>query len=115
MHEIVVHLKALDFLKANDAYYRMAIGNSPWPIGVTCVGIHERSAREKISVDQTAHILNDDAQRKYISSIKRLMTFWVCLSPLLLLISEARSTSSAAFTNSFLKHPLQLYNSSNAH
>lgn len=78
MHEIVQNLKEKDFLKANDCYYRMAIGNSPWPIGVTCVGIHERSAREKIAADQTAHILNDDAQRKYISSIKRLMTFYVC-------------------------------------
>jgi pre-mRNA-splicing factor 18 len=56
MYEIVSSLKAMDFVKANDAYYRMAIGNSPWPIGVTCVGIHERSAREKISTDQTARI-----------------------------------------------------------
>jgi len=76
MHEIVRELKAMNFVKANDAYYRMAIGNSPWPMGVTCVGIHERSSREKIATSETAHILNDDAQRKYISSVKRLMTFW---------------------------------------
>lgn len=39
-------------LKANDCYLRMAIGNAPWPIGVTMVGIHERSAREKIFSNQ---------------------------------------------------------------
>jgi hypothetical protein len=43
-------------LEANDAYYRMAIGNAPWPMGVTMVGIHERSAREKIFSNQVARI-----------------------------------------------------------
>jgi pre-mRNA-splicing factor 18 len=39
------------------------------------VGIHERSAREKIFSNQVAHVLNDEVQRKYVQSIKRLMTF----------------------------------------
>jgi pre-mRNA-splicing factor 18 len=39
------------------------------------VGIHERSAREKINSSKTAHVLNDEIQRKYIQSLKRLMTF----------------------------------------
>jgi len=72
---IVRCLKAKNYIKANDSYYRMAIGNSPWPMGVTMVGIHERSAREKISSSETAHILNDETQRKYIQAVKRLMTF----------------------------------------
>ena len=33
--------------------------------------IHERSAREKISSDQVAHVLNDEVSRKYIQSVKR--------------------------------------------
>jgi hypothetical protein len=33
--------------------------------------IHERSAREKISRDQVAHVLNDEVSRKYIQSLKR--------------------------------------------
>lgn len=37
--------------------------------------IHERSAREKISSSQVAHVLNDEASRKWIQSVKRLMTF----------------------------------------
>lgn len=34
------------------AVYRTAIGNSAWPIGLTMVGIHERSGREKISTSK---------------------------------------------------------------
>jgi pre-mRNA-splicing factor 18 len=59
-----------NYLYANDIYLRLAIGNAPWPIGVTSVGIHERSAREKIShvmnASGQAHIMNDEATRKYL-------------------------------------------------
>lgn len=44
----------------------MAIGNAPWPIGVTMVGIHARTGREKIFSKHVAHVLNDETQRKYI-------------------------------------------------
>lgn len=71
---IVHHLMHRDYLKANDAYLEMAIGNAPWPIGVTMVGIHARTGREKISSRHIAHVLNDETQRKYIQALKRLMT-----------------------------------------
>lgn len=48
------HMQRREYVKANDGYLRLAIGNAPWPIGVTMVGIHERSARERISSSQTA-------------------------------------------------------------
>jgi len=35
--------------QAHEVYLRTAIGNAPWPIGITMVGIHERTGREKIS------------------------------------------------------------------
>ncbi|ORY43416.1 Prp18-domain-containing protein [Rhizoclosmatium globosum] len=73
--EICMHMQDREYLKANDAYLRLSIGNAPWPIGVTMVGIHERSGREKISSSQIAHGLNDETQRKWIQSIKRMMTF----------------------------------------
>ena len=47
----------------------MAIGNAPWPIGVTMVGIHARTGREKIFARNVAHVLNDETQRKYIQVI----------------------------------------------
>lgn len=40
--EIVHNMQIREYLKANDAYLRLSIGNAPWPIGVTMVGIHER-------------------------------------------------------------------------
>ncbi|KAH7661768.1 pre-mRNA-splicing factor 18 protein [Dioscorea alata] len=64
-----------DYLAAMDQYIKLAIGNAPWPIGVTMVGIHERSAREKIYTNSVAHIMNDETTRKYLQSVKRLMTF----------------------------------------
>ncbi|KAJ3667123.1 hypothetical protein Zmor_002529 [Zophobas morio] len=72
--EIVVHLLNRNYLKASDAYLQMAIGNAPWPIGVTMVGIHARTGREKIFSKNVAHVMNDETQRKYIQGLKRLMT-----------------------------------------
>ncbi|WCJ19023.1 Pre-mRNA-splicing factor 18 [Euphorbia peplus] len=66
-----------DYLGAMDHYIKMTIGNAAWPIGVTMVGIHERSAREKIytNTNSVAHIMNDETTLKYLHSVKRLMTF----------------------------------------
>lgn len=71
--EIVHHMQSRSYQKANDAYLRLSIGNAAWPIGVTSVGIHERSAREKIGQDNIAHVLNDEVTRKYIQAVKRLV------------------------------------------
>ena len=60
-------------IQANDAYLEMAIGNAPWPIGVTMVGIHARTGREKIFARNVAHVLNDETQRKYIQ-VKSLLS-----------------------------------------
>jgi len=49
----------------------MAIGNAAWPIGVTMVGIHARTGREKIFARNVAHVLNDETQRKYIQVCTR--------------------------------------------
>ncbi|XP_046671778.1 pre-mRNA-splicing factor 18 [Homalodisca vitripennis] len=72
--EIVKHILDRNYIKANEAYLQMAIGNAPWPIGVTMVGIHARTGREKIFSKNVAHVLNDETQRKYIQALKRLMT-----------------------------------------
>lgn len=67
-----------NYLQASDIYMKMSIGTAPWPIGVTSIGIHDRSAREKIShsmnVKGTSHIMTDEATRKYLQAMKRLMT-----------------------------------------
>ena len=60
---------------AGDAYIRMAIGNAAWPIGVTAVGLHMRAAREKVGEGKQAHVMNDESQRKYITTLKRLVSF----------------------------------------
>ena len=76
---IVRAMKARNYLNAMDIYLKLSIGNAAWPIGVTQVGIHARSAREKIShatnKTNSAHIMTDEAARKFIHGFKRLITF----------------------------------------
>jgi len=64
-----------NYIRANDAYLQTAIGNAAWPIGVTMVGIHARTGREKLFAHNVAHVLNDEVSRKYLQAVKRLMTF----------------------------------------
>lgn len=63
-----------NYRDANTHYIEMSVGNAAWPMGVTMVGIHARTGREKISQNNIAHALNDETQRKYIQGIKRLIT-----------------------------------------
>ena len=73
--EIAGALLDRNYIGANDVYLRTAIGNAAWPIGVTMVGIHARTGREKLFAHNVAHVLNDEFQRKYLQAIKRLITF----------------------------------------
>lgn len=66
------------YVEANDGYLTLSIGKAAWPIGVTMVGIHERSAREKLhesSSAKQAHIMTDEVTRKFLQSIKRCLSF----------------------------------------
>ncbi|KAJ4985748.1 pre-mRNA-splicing factor [Stagonosporopsis vannaccii] len=74
--EIVHAAQERRYVDANNGYLRLSIGNAAWPIGVTMVGIHERSAREKLHENEnSAHILSDESTRKYLQSIKRCLSF----------------------------------------
>ncbi|KOS16946.1 Pre-mRNA-splicing factor 18 [Escovopsis weberi] len=73
--EIVKALQERRYVDANDGYLRLSIGKAAWPIGVTMVGIHERSAREKLHNGEKGHVMGDEVTRKYLQSIKRCLTF----------------------------------------
>lgn len=73
--EMVQFCEEGNFRVAHDRYISLAIGNAAWPIGLTMVGIHERSGREKISTAKVAHVMNNELSRKYLTSVKRLMTY----------------------------------------
>ncbi|KAI9681104.1 MAG: mRNA splicing protein prp18 [Caeruleum heppii] len=72
--EIVKAAQEKRYVDANDGYLRLSIGKAAWPIGVTMVGIHERSAREKLH-ESDAHIMSDETTRKFLQSIKRCLSF----------------------------------------
>jgi pre-mRNA-splicing factor 18 len=73
--KIVTYCEQGEFVKAHDAYLDVAIGRAAWPIGVTMVGIHARSGREKIGSANVAHVMNSELHRKYLTSVKRLMSY----------------------------------------
>ena len=72
---IITCIDARDYVRATDEYLAIAIGNAPWPMGVTMVSIHDRAGRQRIMAENVAHILNDETTRKYLQSVKRLITF----------------------------------------
>lgn len=76
----ILHLTQIrHYRSATDAYLRLSIGKAAWPIGVTMVGIHERSAREKLHEDgkdrEVAHIMSDEVTRRWLQSLKRCVSF----------------------------------------
>lgn len=54
---MINYMKEGEFVKANDVYLLTAIGNAPWPIGLTMVGIHERSGRENGNEGQQSKVM----------------------------------------------------------
>ena len=73
--KMAIYTSKREYVEAKRIFFEMAIGNAPWPMGVTMVGIHERSGRSKIFSSQIDHVLNDETQRKYIHAMERLMKF----------------------------------------
>jgi hypothetical protein len=60
LYLLVQYCLMKEYVRAHDKYIELGIGNAPWPMGVTMVGIHERSGRSRIFTSQVAHILNDE-------------------------------------------------------
>jgi pre-mRNA-splicing factor 18 len=75
LDQMVHYCEQGEFVRAHDAYMDVAIGRAAWPIGVTMVGIHARTGRAKIESANVAHVMNSELQRKYLTSVKRLLTF----------------------------------------
>jgi pre-mRNA-splicing factor 18 len=80
--DVVEHVKRIallcqrrEYRRAVEQYYRLAIGNSPWPIGVTGSGIHDRASRNRLATDSVAHILNDEETREYVVAVRQLIAY----------------------------------------
>jgi pre-mRNA-splicing factor 18 len=73
--KIVNYSERDEYVQAHSAYMDVAIGRAAWPIGVTAVGIHARTGRAKIESNNVAHVMNSELQRKYLTSVKRLLTY----------------------------------------
>lgn len=69
------HCEKRQYKLAEEAYMKLAIGNSAWPMGVTMVTFHDRPERHRIGEGAHAHVLDDETTRKYVQMVKRLLTF----------------------------------------
>ena len=81
LEEMVQFCENGDFRSANDKYLRAAIGNAAWPMGLNGVSIHQRAAQDNVGKSNIAHVMNNEIQRKYLTSVKRLMTYAQDLRP----------------------------------
>eukprot|EP00762_Andalucia_godoyi_P000806 ANDGO_03859.mRNA.1 Pre-mRNA-splicing factor 18 len=72
---ILSYVRVRDYQKADNCYLQMAIGNATWPLGISSVDIHERRARERIRDTKVKSMLKDDTSRKYLQSLKKLLSF----------------------------------------
>eukprot|EP00759_Apiculatamorpha_spiralis_P022244 PhF_6_TR26554/c0_g1_i1/m.38410 len=60
---------------AEQRYFRMSIGDSAWPLGVPVSAVHTLPARDRVSMDNTVHILNNPTIRSYMTAVKSLINF----------------------------------------
>lgn len=72
LHKLVSFAEQGHFSDANSQFLKLSIGNKPWPIGVGNCFIQERASMDRIAT--STHLLNDECTRRYIQTIKRLLT-----------------------------------------
>ena len=75
LFKVMVFAENRDLLNANDRYIDLSIGNAAWPMGLTMVGIHQRTGKSSVAPTQVAYILNDEVTKKYLQSIRRILSF----------------------------------------
>ena len=75
LFKVMVFAENRDLLNANDRYIDLSIGNAAWPMGLTMVGIHQRTGKSSVAPSQVAYILNDEVTKKYLQSIRRILSF----------------------------------------
>ena len=75
LFKVMVFAENRDLLNANDRYIDLSIGNAAWPMGLTMVGIHQRTGKSTVAPTQVAYILNDEETKKYLQSIRRILSF----------------------------------------
>jgi pre-mRNA-splicing factor 18 len=71
---LLLYIRQRNFNRAHETYHALSIGNSAWPIGVISVGMHERTSDAKL-IGGSANIIKDESTRRWILSVKRLLSF----------------------------------------
>lgn len=93
---ICFYMQKREYVKANDMYLRLTIGNATWPIGISMLGIAKDNSSNTLSSpsnsfnssisspsfvmagkreDTKKGMLIDESTRKWIQSLKRLISY----------------------------------------
>lgn len=80
--DIVDNAERREYRQSAELYLDLTIGKAAWPVGIGCggsmlmedaIGLHEKFNRMD-NVKDIAWVLNDEVTRKYVQSLKRLIT-----------------------------------------
>ncbi|PSK39848.1 hypothetical protein C7M61_001657 [Candidozyma pseudohaemuli] len=75
---VIYYIQQKNFVKANESYMKLSIGNVAYPIGIRDVGIHARHALLKITGEDKstiANVMKSESFRKWILAVKRLISY----------------------------------------
>lgn len=75
---VIYYIQQKSFVKANESYMKLSIGNVAYPIGIRDVGIHARHALLKITGEDKstiANVMKSESFRKWILAVKRLISY----------------------------------------
>lgn len=76
LFDIIVFISNEEFISADKSYYDLAIGKSQWPRAYNeKKSIHDKFYDRYRKDNEVAYILNDDTTRKYLTSVKRIISF----------------------------------------
>lgn len=75
LFELMIYTMNRDYIKANECYYALAIGKSPWPKAEGKFSIHHRHTDRIRKPSDIAHIFNNETTKKYLHGIKRVVSY----------------------------------------
>lgn len=76
LSRMIAYIQQKQYHLANDDYLKLSIGQQAWPIGLAITAeSHEKNENERFFDSRITTMLTDEETRKWLGSIKRLLTF----------------------------------------
>ena len=73
LYHIFRAVEVRHYIKADEAYFNLTIGNDPWHLGVYGGGIHARKSLDRIQRGTIKRLMNNETIRDYMYAVKLLI------------------------------------------